>query len=108
MADKKDFLFEVLTPLGFKVGVTKSYWEVIIKIKHPVMAGREQLWNNQTKFVRANLIPMFICFIKQSEKNAGFVQFPSAQMSWKAFWLQRTQPTQLRKECKYGTSKSLL
>jgi hypothetical protein len=42
MADKKDFLFEVLTPLGFKVGVTKSYWEVIIKIKHPVMAGREQ------------------------------------------------------------------
>src|SRR6266498_3707039 len=42
MTDKKDVLFEVLTPLGFAVRVTKSYWELIVKIKHPVMAGHEQ------------------------------------------------------------------
>ena len=37
-----DVLFEVLTPLGFRVRVTRSYWDVIVSIKHPVMAGHEQ------------------------------------------------------------------
>lgn len=36
-----DVHFEVLTPIGFRVRVTRSYWELIITIKHPVMAGRE-------------------------------------------------------------------
>ena len=36
-----DLLFEVLTPLGFRVRVTCAYWELIISVKHPVMAGRE-------------------------------------------------------------------
>lgn len=35
-----DILFEVHTPLGFRVRVTSSYWELIVTIKHPVMAGR--------------------------------------------------------------------
>ena len=41
MADKKDLLFEVMTPLGFRVRVTHAYWELIVTIKHPAMAGRE-------------------------------------------------------------------
>lgn len=36
-----DLLFDVLTPLGFHVRVTRSYWEIIITVKHPVMTGRE-------------------------------------------------------------------
>jgi hypothetical protein len=36
-----ELLFEALTPLGFHVRVTRAYWEVIITVKHPVMAGRE-------------------------------------------------------------------
>jgi hypothetical protein len=36
-----DLLFEALTPLGFRVRVARAYWELIISIKHPVMAGRE-------------------------------------------------------------------
>jgi len=36
-----DLLFEALTPLGFRVRVSRSYWELIVTIKHPVMAGRE-------------------------------------------------------------------
>ncbi len=36
-----DLLFEVLTPLGFRVRVTRSYWDLIVTVKHPVMAGRE-------------------------------------------------------------------
>ena len=34
-------LFEVLTPLGFQVRVSRDYWELISTIKHPVMAGRQ-------------------------------------------------------------------
>lgn len=37
-----DLFFEVMTPLGFRVRVTREYWELIIKAKHPAMQGREQ------------------------------------------------------------------
>jgi len=36
-----DVLFEALTPLGFRVRVGRSQWELIIGVKHPAMAGRE-------------------------------------------------------------------
>jgi len=41
MADNSEILFEVETPLGFRVRVTVEYWQVIVTIKHPVMLGRE-------------------------------------------------------------------
>ena len=34
-------LFEVGTPLGFRVQVTQARWTLIVQIKHPAMAGRE-------------------------------------------------------------------
>ena len=37
----EEVLFEVDTPLGFRVRVTVEYWDVIVNIKHPVMAFRE-------------------------------------------------------------------
>ncbi len=40
-ATMDDVLFEVLTPLGFRVRVGCSYWQLIVTLKHPVMAGRE-------------------------------------------------------------------
>jgi hypothetical protein len=36
-----DILSEVATPLGFRVRVTRAYWELIVTVKHPVMRGRE-------------------------------------------------------------------
>jgi hypothetical protein len=39
--DVRKMLFDVLTPLGFRVHVTCAYWELITTIKHPVMMGRE-------------------------------------------------------------------
>ena len=36
-----DLLFEVRTPLGFVVRVTRARWALITNVKHPVMAGRE-------------------------------------------------------------------
>jgi hypothetical protein len=38
-----DLLFEVLTPLGFRVRVTRERWQFITTAKHPVMAGREDI-----------------------------------------------------------------
>ncbi len=35
-------LFDVMTPLGFKVHCTEAYWQFISQQKHPVMAGRLQ------------------------------------------------------------------
>ena len=35
-----EVLFEVETPLGFRVRTTIGYWELITRIKHPVMRDR--------------------------------------------------------------------
>jgi hypothetical protein len=35
MITQDDILFEVETPLGFKVRVTKEYWRTITTQKHP-------------------------------------------------------------------------
>jgi len=40
-AHTDDTIFEVMTPLGFRVRVIRSYWQLIITVKHPAMAGRE-------------------------------------------------------------------
>jgi len=36
-----DLLFEVRTPLGFQVRLTRARWQLIVTAKHPIMAGRE-------------------------------------------------------------------
>ena len=36
-----ELAFEVETPLGFTVRVTRRYWTLITTLKHPVMAGRQ-------------------------------------------------------------------
>ena len=36
-----ELLFEVVTPLGFRVRVTRGYWDLITTVKHPIMKGRE-------------------------------------------------------------------
>ena len=38
---ERELLFDVVTPLGFQVRVTRSSWELIAGMKHPVMRGRE-------------------------------------------------------------------
>jgi hypothetical protein len=38
---QRELLFEVMTPLGFLVRVTREYWELIVTVKHPAMKARE-------------------------------------------------------------------
>ena len=42
MEPDPELLFEVLTPLGFSVRVTRERWTLITTIKHPVMVGQER------------------------------------------------------------------
>ena len=38
---ESDVLFEVVTPLGLRVRVSRRRWELITTVKHPVMADGE-------------------------------------------------------------------
>ena len=40
-SNSEELLFEAMTPLDFTVRVPTAYWDFIITIKHPVMAGCE-------------------------------------------------------------------
>ena len=88
MADNKDVLFEVMTPLGFRVRVTQGYWELIVSVKHPVMAGREDDVRNalenpdeirQSKsdedvylFYKAEREKRWICAVSRQTVNQAF------------------------------------
>jgi len=37
-----EVLFEVQTPISFRVRMTVSYWKRIVTMKHPVMQGHEE------------------------------------------------------------------
>jgi hypothetical protein len=82
-------LFEVKTPLDFVVRVTAAYWDLIVTIKHPVMAGletdvKEALGNpNQIRvsrsdpdvflFYRTQLPGRWICAVAKRLDGEGFL-----------------------------------
>jgi hypothetical protein len=39
----RELLFEVPTPLGWRVRTTPAHWMLITTLKHPVMAGQENV-----------------------------------------------------------------
>ncbi len=89
MATETDILFEAITPLGFRVRVTKAYWELIVTIKHPAMAGREEDVKQtlehpdeirQSKsdamvylFYKAEQEKRWICAVSKQTEEAGFL-----------------------------------
>ena len=65
-----DLVFEVRTPLGFLVRVTRTRWESIATIKHPVMTGRES---------RVRLVVESPDEVRQSRVDAEMLLFYKAQ-----------------------------
>jgi hypothetical protein len=59
-------LWEVTTPLDFRVRVTRSYWDVIVTMKHPAMVGREA--DVQAALASPDEI-------RQSKRDAGVLLF---------------------------------
>ena len=82
-------LFEVETPLGFRVTVSRSRWDFISRVKHPVMAGREllvraaleapdeirQSRNDSTVylFYKSERPSRWVCAVAKDEKGDGFL-----------------------------------
>ncbi len=82
-------LFVAFTPLGFQVRVTRAYWEVIVTIKHPAMAGREEdvkrtledpdeirqskSDENVYLFYRAERAKRWICAVSRQTDEEGFL-----------------------------------
>ncbi|MDY6834395.1 MAG: DUF4258 domain-containing protein [Chloroflexota bacterium] len=88
-SESRDIFFEVETPLGFRVQVTQSYWDMITSVKHPIMAGRESaiqesLQNpeeiRQSKrdsavylFYRSEDVSRWVCAVAKRIDGEGFL-----------------------------------
>ena len=95
-----ELLFEVLTPLGFRVRVTRAYWELITTIKHPVMAGREndvkEALQNPSEIRQSKSDPDVYLFYKP-ERIGRWVCAVSKRLNGEGF-LITTYPTDAIKE----------
>lgn len=100
MSDDKEILFEVMTPLGFQVRVTKAYWELIVTIKHPVMAGREEdvkMALAQPDEIRQSKSDEMVFLFYKEEREKRWICAVSRQTGSEGF-LITTYPTDAIKE----------
>lgn len=92
MADdtsEQGLLFEVQTPLDFRVRVTRSCWKLVVTAKHPVMVGcesdvRDVLENpdeiRQSRrdpavylFYRSERVGRWVCAVAKRLNGDGFL-----------------------------------
>ena len=89
MESEADLLFEVLTPMGFKVRVTLERWRLITTVKHPVMVSREAIVKDTLEnpeqvrqsrvdpqvllFYKAEGASRWVCAVAKHEANTGFL-----------------------------------
>jgi len=100
MSEEKEVLFEVMTPLGFQVRVTKAYWELIVTIKHPVMAGREEDVKKalaQPDEIRQSKSDEMVFLFYKEEREKRWICAVSRQTGSEGF-LITTYPTDAIKE----------
>ncbi len=101
MPSESDILFEVMTPLGFQVRVTKDYWELIVSIKHPVMAGREQdvkMALEQPDKIRQSKSDENVFLFYKSERARRWICAVSKRTNEREGFLITTYPTGAIKE----------
>jgi len=75
-----NLLFEVRTPLGFSVRVTKARWELITTVKDPVMTGREAIvkmaLRTRMKSARAEATQKYFSSTRRLGRDAGYAPWP--------------------------------
>jgi hypothetical protein len=84
----EDPLFSVTTPLGVNVRTTPSHWKVIVTIKHPKMADKQeqvkQILQNPLEIRRSKTdrnvylyygedTPYLICVVARQLNGEGFI-----------------------------------
>lgn len=93
-------LFEAVTPLGFTVRVTRAYWDLIITVKHPVMAGREndvEATLRNPEEVRLSKTDPGVYLFYKTEREQRWVCAVSKRLNGEGF-LITTYPTDAIKE----------
>ena len=89
MEPDQDVLFDVLTPLGFRVRLTVERWALITTAKHPVMAGREDVVQTTLEnpdqirqsrsdpqvllFYQAEGTSRWVCAVTKGAEDEGFL-----------------------------------
>ena len=103
MADEtptQDLFFEVATPLGFSVRVTDAYWQRIVSIKHPTMAGKEtavQETLRQPEEVRVSRSDANVYLFYRTERPGRWVCAVAKRLNGEGF-LITAYPPDARKE----------
>jgi hypothetical protein len=95
-----DLLFEVITPLGFHVRVSRSYWTLIVTVKHPVMAGHESDVKETLEHpdeIRQSRSDLAVYLFYSSECQGRWVCAVAKQLNGDGF-LITTYPTDAIKE----------
>ena len=85
----EDFPIQASTPLGFSVRISRSRWEIIATIKHPVMAGllgavcstienpdeirRSKSASNVLLFYRNERPGRWVCVVVRRPNGDGFL-----------------------------------
>ena len=96
----EELLFEAKTPLGFKVRVTQAYWQIIVTIKHPVMAGREAFVKDTLENpdeIRQSKADERVFLFYKTERPMRWVCVVSRKMDGEGFVIT-TYPTDAIKE----------
>ena len=89
MEPDPELCFEVRTPLGFWVRVTRARWRLITTVKHPVMEGREdavqatlarpeQIRRSRSDpqvllFYRGESPKRWVCAVAKRDSDQGFL-----------------------------------
>lgn len=95
-----DLFFEVATPLGFSVRVTKAYWQRIVSIKHPTMAGREAAVRqvlDQPEEIRVSRSDPDVYLFYRTERPGRWLCAVAKRIDGEGF-LITAYPTDARKE----------
>jgi hypothetical protein len=99
-APRQDLFFEVPTPLGFSVRVTRAYWQRIVSIKHPTMAGQEtsvQASLRQPEEVRVSRSDPTVYLFYRTERPGRLVCAVAKRLNGEGFLLT-AYPTYAIKE----------
>jgi hypothetical protein len=100
--DYPRYLFDVLTPIGFRVHVTEAYWQLITTIKHPIMADRladvQKALQNPDE-VRQSQVDSAVYLFYKSEREKRWVCAVAKRSNGDGF-LITTYPTDAIKEGK--------
>lgn len=71
--ENREIYFEVETPLNFRVRTTVNYWEMIVRIKHPIMKGMEEdvkeTLSNPDEIRKSKNDPNVYLFYKYEREN---------------------------------------